>query len=61
MYFVQVPIRSYFAWAPMDNFEWTDGYSKHFGVAVVDFDTQKRTEKASARFLANLFNGEEEK
>ena len=51
----QVPLKSYHAWALTDSFEWVDGYSKHFGVVHVDFATQKRTPRASARFLANLF------
>jgi beta-glucosidase len=38
----------------LDNFEWSLGYSKRFGIVHVDFDTQKRTPKASARFYAEV-------
>jgi beta-glucosidase len=47
-------VRGYFAWSLLDNFEWSLGYSKRFGIVHVDFDTQKRTPKDSARFYAKV-------
>ena len=41
------PIRGYFAWSLLDNYEWAFGYDKRFGLVHVDFETQKRTPKAS--------------
>jgi len=49
-----VPIRGYFAWSFMDNFEWAYGYEKRFGLIHVDYKTQKRTPKKSAYFYRNL-------
>ena len=42
------PIKGYFLWSLMDNFEWVDGYSKRFGIHYVDYKTLKRTPKQSA-------------
>ncbi|UWZ40277.1 beta-glucosidase [Dactylosporangium roseum] len=42
-----VPLRGYFAWSLLDNFEWSWGYTKRFGMVRVDYETQKRTVKAS--------------
>jgi beta-glucosidase len=49
-----VDLRGYFAWSLFDNFEWSLGYSKRFGIVHVDFETQKRTPKDSARFYARV-------
>ena len=49
-------IRGYFAWSLMDNFEWAYGYDKRFGIVRVDYDTQTRTPKASARTSNNSPN-----
>ena len=45
-----VPMAGYMVWSLMDNFEWTSGYAKRFGIVHVDYATQRRTPKASARW-----------
>jgi beta-glucosidase len=49
-----VNLRGYFAWSLLDNFEWSLGYSKRFGLFHVDYETQRRTPKASAHFYAEV-------
>lgn len=49
-----VEVKGYFAWSFCDNFEWALGYSKRFGLHFVDFDTQERTAKKSARWFAHV-------
>jgi beta-glucosidase len=48
------PLKGYFLWSLMDNFEWADGYSKRFGIHYVDFATQKRTPKLSAAWYKEV-------
>jgi beta-glucosidase len=49
-----VPVGGYFVWSLLDNFEWAEGYSKRFGLVYVDYATQARTPKASARWYSEL-------
>ena len=49
-----VNLRGYFAWSLLDNFEWTFGYAKRFGLVHVDFETQVRTPKQSAAWYRDL-------
>jgi len=49
-----LPLRGYFIWSLMDNWEWAWGYSRRFGIVHVDYATQKRTPKRSARWVADF-------
>jgi beta-glucosidase len=55
-----VNLEGYFAWSLLDNFEWSEGYSKRFGIVHVDYATQERTIKDSGRFYTEVIraNGE---
>jgi beta-glucosidase len=57
-----VPIKGYFHWSLMDNFEWAYGFSQRFGLVYVDFETQDRTIKDSGNWFAGVIrdNGFEE-
>ena len=49
-----VPVKGYFVWSLLDNFEWAHGYSKRFGLIFVDYDTQERVLKDSARYYKEV-------
>jgi beta-glucosidase len=49
-----VPLRGYFGWSLLDNFEWAWGYSKRFGMVWVDYQTQERITKSSGRWYAEV-------
>jgi beta-glucosidase len=48
------PVKGYFLWSLMDNFEWADGFGKRFGIYYVDFATQERTPKRSAEWYREV-------
>jgi beta-glucosidase len=49
-----VDLRGYMAWSLLDNLEWSLGFSKRFGIVHVDFQTQKRTPKASGKLYSQI-------
>ncbi len=49
-----VALRGYFCWSLMDNFEWSFGYGKRFGLVYVDYPSQRRIVKASGRVFGEL-------
>jgi len=52
-----VNLKGYFAWSLLDNFEWSWGYSRRFGIVYVDYDTQKRYPKDSAYMMRDIISG----
>jgi beta-glucosidase len=52
-----INIRGYYVWSFLDNFEWSYGYTKRFGIVHTDFCNQKRTLKDSAYFFRDVING----
>jgi len=53
---IGVPVKGYFVWSLMDNFEWAHGYSKPFGIVYVDFETGQRIPKSSAGWYSQVIN-----
>ncbi len=51
-----VPVKGYFAWTLVDNFEWREGFQPRFGLVYNDFETQKRTLKASGAWFRDFLN-----
>ncbi len=51
-------VRGFFYWSLMDNFEWNSGYAKRFGLIHVDYATQKRTFKDSARWYTQMMDAQ---
>jgi len=50
-------VEGYMDWSLLDNLEWSHGFSKRFGIVHVNFATQQRTLKDSARFYAQVIAG----
>ena len=57
-----VDLRGYMVWSFLDNFEWAEGYSKRFGIVFVEYGTQRRVPKSSARWYKGVIerNGVED-
>jgi beta-glucosidase len=49
-----VPLRGYFAWSLLDNFEWAQGYARRFGIVHLDYETLERRVRDSGRFLGEV-------
>ncbi len=49
-----VKLKGYFVWSLMDNYEWAEGYSKRFGIVYIDYATQKRILKDSAKWYKKV-------
>jgi beta-glucosidase len=53
-----IPVKGYFAWSLLDNFEWAEGYIRRFGLTHVDFKTQQRRLKLSGKWYRSFLKGE---
>jgi beta-glucosidase len=49
-----VDLRGYFVWSLLDNYEWAEGYAARFGICYVDYATQQRIPKSSARWYSRV-------
>jgi beta-glucosidase len=48
------PLKGYFLWSLLDNFEWAMGYTRRFGIHYVNYETQERTQKLSAKYYSDV-------
>jgi beta-glucosidase len=48
------PLKGYFLWSLLDNFEWAEGYTKRFGITYVNYETLERIPKLSAIWYRNV-------
>lgn len=53
-----INLKGFYYWSLMDNFEWTSGYSKRFGLIRVDYSTQERTIKKSGKWYSQLIKNQ---
>lgn len=53
-----VPLKGYFVWSLLDNFEWAEGYRKRFGIIHVNYETQQRTPKQSGLFYRDFIQAQ---
>ena len=53
-----VPVKGYFAWSLLDNFEWAEGYLKRFGLTHIDYASQQRRLKGSGKWYRSFLRGE---
>jgi beta-glucosidase len=53
-----VPVKGYFAWSLLDNFEWAEGYLRRFGLIHIDYDTQQRRLKDSGKWYRSFLRQE---
>ena len=54
------PVRGYYVWSLLDNFEWSHGYSKRFGIVFVDYPTLERVPKGSAHWYRDFIASQKE-
>lgn len=52
-----IPLKGYFAWSLLDNFEWAEGYTRRFGLTHIDYPTQRRTLKLSGKWYKGFLTG----
>jgi len=52
------PLKGYFVWSLLDNFEWADGYSNRFGLVYVDYPTLERIPKVSFSWYRDLISAQ---
>jgi beta-glucosidase len=53
-----VPVKGYFAWSLLDNFEWAEGYLRRFGLVHIDYETQERRLKDSGKWYRTFLKPE---
>ena len=53
-----MPVKGYFVWSLLDNFEWADGYSERFGIVYVDYPTLERVPKSSFAWYRDFISAQ---